>query len=60
MFHYLSTHPEIWMSDRKEMHFFGSDLNFGPQFFRRDLKAYLAEYRDETERCEQGMHQSGT
>src|SRR5947207_7904708 len=44
MFHYLSTHPEIWMSDRKEMHFFGSDLNFGPQFFRRDLKAYLAEY----------------
>jgi hypothetical protein len=44
MFHYLSTHPEIWMSDRKEMHFFGSDLNFGPQFFRRDLKAYLGEY----------------
>src|SRR6267378_1840665 len=44
MFHYLSTHPEIWMSDRKEMHFFGSDLNFGPQLYRRDLKAYLAEY----------------
>jgi hypothetical protein len=44
MFNYLSAHPEIWMSDRKEMHFFGSDLNFGPQFYRRDLKAYLAEY----------------
>jgi len=44
MFHYLSTHPEIWMSNRKEMHYFGSDLNFGPQLYRRDLKAYLAEY----------------
>jgi hypothetical protein len=44
MFQYLSTHPEIWMSNRKEMHYFGSDLNFGPQLYRRDLKAYLAEY----------------
>src|SRR5947208_13649806 len=44
MFHYLSTHPEIWMSDRKETHFFGSDLNFGPQCIRRDRKAYLADY----------------
>jgi hypothetical protein len=44
MFHYLSAHPEICMSDRKEMHFFGSDLNFGSQIYRRDLKEYLAEY----------------
>ena len=28
----------------KEMHFFGADLQFGRRFYRRDLKAYLAEY----------------
>ncbi len=44
MFHYLSTHPDVYMSDRKEMHFFGADLNFGPQIYRRSLEAYLAEY----------------
>src|SRR5260370_42373308 len=43
MFHYLSAHPEIWMSDRKEMHHFGSDLNFGPQLYRRGLQALLGE-----------------
>lgn len=32
------------MSDRKEMHFFGKDLNFGPQIYRRTLDAYLGEY----------------
>lgn len=26
------------------MHFFGSDLHFGHQFYRRDLNAYLAEF----------------
>jgi hypothetical protein len=53
MFHYLSSHPEINMSDRKEMHFFGSDLHFGPQLYRRELKAYLAEYegRDDARRA---------
>ena len=40
---YLAAHPEIYMA-RKEMHFFGSDLRFGPHFFRRDLAAYLAEF----------------
>jgi hypothetical protein len=40
---YLAGHPEIYMA-RKEMHFFGADLRFGPQFFRRDLAAYLAEF----------------
>ena len=29
---------------KKEMHFFGSDLRFGPQFYRRDREAYLAEF----------------
>jgi len=41
--HYLSAHPDIFMA-RKEMHFFGADLRFGPQFYRRDQKAYLAEF----------------
>jgi hypothetical protein len=41
---YLAEHPDIFMA-RKEMHFFGSDLHFGPQFYRRDLPAYLAEFR---------------
>jgi GT2 family glycosyltransferase len=40
---YLATHPEIYMAP-KEMHYFGADLRFGPQFFRRDLAAYLAEF----------------
>ena len=26
------------------MHFFGADLRFGPQFYRRDAAAYLAEF----------------
>jgi len=42
---YLAAHPDIYMA-RKEMHFFGADLRFGPQFFRRDLAAYLAEFDD--------------
>jgi hypothetical protein len=29
---------------RKEMHFFGADLRFGPQFYRRNQAAYLAEF----------------
>src|SRR5215469_13567908 len=41
--HYLARHPDIYMP-QKEMHFFGSDLNFGPQFYRRELEAYAAEF----------------
>ncbi|HTV62296.1 MAG TPA: sulfotransferase, partial [Verrucomicrobiae bacterium] len=41
--HYLKAHPEVFMA-KKEMHFFGSDLRFGPQFYRRDREAYLAEF----------------
>ena len=40
---YLSEHPDIYMA-KKEMHFFGADLRFGPQFFRRDCDAYRAEF----------------
>jgi hypothetical protein len=40
---YLASHPDIYMP-RKEMHFFGSDLHFGSQFYRRDCEAYLAEF----------------
>ena len=40
---YLAAHPDIYMA-QKEMHFFGADLHFGPQFFRRDCDAYRAEF----------------
>jgi hypothetical protein len=43
MDHYLAAHPDIYMA-QKEMHAFGSDLRFGPQFYRRDREAYLAEF----------------
>lgn len=41
--HYLARHPDIYMP-QKEMHFFGTDLHFGPQFYRRDQEAYQAEF----------------
>lgn len=40
---YLAAHDDIYMA-KKEMHAFGSDLRFGPQFYRRNLQAYLAEF----------------
>ena len=40
---YLARHPDIFMP-QKEMHFFGSDLKFGRNFYRRDLETYLAEF----------------
>jgi hypothetical protein len=40
---YLGQHPDLYMA-KKEMHFFGRDLHFGPQFYRRDRDAYLAEF----------------
>jgi hypothetical protein len=43
MDHYLAAHPEIYMA-KKEMHVFGSDLRFGPQFYRRDHEAYMTEF----------------
>ena len=44
MTQYLAAHPDLFMA-RKEMHFFGSDLHFGPQFYRRDEPAYLREFQ---------------
>jgi sulfotransferase family protein len=44
MAHYLAMHPDIYMA-KKEMHFFGKDLRFRPQFYRRDRNAYLAEFQ---------------
>jgi len=43
MHHYLAAHPEIYMA-KKEMHVFGSDLRFSPQFYRRNQQEYLAEF----------------
>jgi hypothetical protein len=40
---FLAAHPDIFMA-QKEMHFFGEDLRFGPQFYRRDKAAYLATF----------------
>lgn len=42
---FLGAHPEIFMA-RKEMHVFGSDLQFAPQFYRRDLAEYAREFHD--------------
>ena len=41
--HYLGAHPDIFMA-KKELHFFGTDLRFGPQIYCRDLEGYLAEF----------------
>lgn len=43
--HYLAAHPDIFTA-KKEMHFFGSDLRFGPQLqlYRRHPEDYLAEF----------------
>jgi hypothetical protein len=40
---YLAAHPDIFVA-RKEMHYFGSDLHFGRQFYRRGRGAYLGEF----------------
>jgi len=43
MAQYLAAHPDVYMA-KKEMNVFGADLRFGPQFYRRDLPAYLTEF----------------
>ncbi|MDB6023546.1 MAG: Sulfotransferase [Pedosphaera sp.] len=45
MAHYLAARPDIFMA-RKEMHVFGSDLSFGPQFYRRTHNEYLGEFEE--------------
>jgi len=39
MYYYLKQHPEIFMPERKELHFFGTDF-YSPHFVR-DLQEYL-------------------
>jgi hypothetical protein len=43
--HYLAAHPDIFMA-KKETHFFGADLRFGPQlqYYRRYPDEYTAEF----------------
>jgi hypothetical protein len=53
MDHYLAAHPDIYMAE-KEMHAFGSDLRFGPQFYRRDEQAYLSAFA-----ARNGEHHAG-
>jgi hypothetical protein len=53
MSEYLGMHPDIFMA-RKEMHFFGKDLEFGRRFYRRDRAAYLAEFAGRSERRRAG------
>jgi hypothetical protein len=50
---YLAAHPDIYMAE-KEMHTFGSDLRFGPQFYRRDEQAYLSAFA-----ARNGEHHAG-
>ncbi|MGH7941137.1 MAG: sulfotransferase family protein [Limisphaerales bacterium] len=50
---YLARHPKIYMP-RKEMHFFGSDLHFGPNFYRRNRQAYLDEFAQGNDRARVG------
>ncbi len=44
MAHYLGLHPDMFMA-QKEMNVFGRDLHFEPKFYRRDLNAYMAEFK---------------
>ena len=53
MSEYLGMHPDIFMA-RKEMHFFGKDLQFGRRFYRRDRAAYLSEFSGRREQCRAG------
>jgi len=44
MHEYLRQHPDIFLPDFKEPHFFGADLR--PEGYRRDLRAYEALFED--------------
>ncbi len=44
MYNYLRQHPDIFMPDRKEPHFFGSDL-YSPWYIR-DINTYLSLFKD--------------
>jgi len=42
MYIYLKEHPEIFMPEEKELHYFGSDLK--SHWFQRDLNKYLSHF----------------
>lgn len=42
LFHYLRQHPDVFMTETKEMHFFGRDLGFQHRF--RDEALYRSEF----------------
>ncbi len=44
MYMYLKKHPEIFMPDKKEVHFFGTDF-VSPRFIR-DIKDYMSLFAD--------------
>jgi hypothetical protein len=48
MYEYLRQHPEIYMPEWKEPHFFGSDLTVTPRFlyYTPDIDRYLALFTD--------------
>jgi len=46
MYHYLAQHPDIFMSQRKEPRYFGSDLVLRDGFRITDEADYLALFRD--------------
>jgi hypothetical protein len=50
MFDYLSAHPDVFMSRRKEPTYFARDLDEGThadsRYFRRDLPEYLGQFAD--------------
>jgi len=49
---YLGQHPDVFMPDNKDLHFFGSDLSFNPVFSRTagwfppNLEKYLSLFSD--------------
>lgn len=45
MTRYLEAHPEVFVAHRKDLHYFGTDLNF-TQRPQRDRAAYLAHFQD--------------
>ena len=47
MWRYLGQHPDIWMCPTKDLHYFGSDLNFTIRN-RHTLSDYLAFFADST------------
>jgi len=49
MHNYLHQHPDVFMSSRKEPHYFGSDLKAPHPYFIRDWKEYIALFSGATE-----------